>query len=144
VNTIKILYINIILSRLGVSNKKGIFESDRKLLHTGDYELDLSISDFEEQLTRTILSHKGDGLNLNIQSTKKRSYVDIELLVGEEDDEPNIEYLLHFLESFKSKVEKQEQTYKLSDFENYIYIECYSSDESELLIKALEKENVGA
>lgn len=139
---INTLYVTVTLSRWGISNEEGIFESERRHLYSGTYGTTLSTSDFEEKLIRTILSHKGDGLDLNIQTTKIGVYVDIELLIDEKDADPNIDYLVDFLESFHSELEKQEQVDSLPDFERYIYFQCFSPQELEILTKEFKKKNI--
>lgn len=139
---IRILYINIYLSRWGVSNEKGIFESCRKQLHTGLYETEISIESLERKLYHVILSHQGDGLDLNMQTTKQGTYVDVELIVNDGDDAPNIDYLLNFLKPFQSKRKIQGQKYSLSEFEGYIYIQCFSSEDLDSLLKSLKEQKI--
>src|SRR5699024_8422135 len=102
-NIIRKLYIAIIVSRLSLDNRKGVYESEKKQLHTGIYETELKIEDFEDHLVRTILSNKGDGLDLNIYSTKNCTYIDIDLIIHDDETEPNIDYIINFLESFHSE-----------------------------------------
>lgn len=141
-NIIKILYTTIILSRLSINNQNGMFISSKKQLHTGVYEISYSISCFEEKLSQLILSHKGDGLALDIYSSQNDTYVDIELIIGEEDKILDIGYILDFLAPLQCKMEKSKQINRLSNFESYIYMQCSSPDELQCLMKTLEEEIV--
>lgn len=45
------------------------------------------LRNLKKKLIQTIMANKGDGLDLEIHSGNSGIYIDIDLLVGEEDDE---------------------------------------------------------
>src|SRR5699024_7114246 len=114
--------------------------SEKKQLHTGIYETELKIEDFEDHLVRTILSNKGDGLDLNIYSTKNCTYIDIDLIIHDDETEPNIDYIINFLESFHSE-KGHNKINDLKKFDTYIYVESTSTLEMKSLIDALTEES---
>ncbi|GIN59346.1 hypothetical protein J8TS2_36650 [Lederbergia ruris] len=136
------LYITITDSYWGVNKEQGIFESNRKKLYTGIHETKLSIEEFEKQLIHTIMTHKGDGLDLEIHSTKSGTYIDIGLLVDNEENESDINYLIHFLEPYQPKLQEIEKVEKSPSFDGYIYIQYSSPKDLETIIKTFKKENV--
>jgi len=88
------------------------------------------------------MSHKGDGLDLEIHSTKSGTYIDIELLVDEEENESDIDYLINFLEPYKLELQEIEKQDKSPSFGSYIYIQYSTPDDLETIINIFKEKNI--
>ena len=137
-----LIFITINDSCWGIDSEHGIFESKRKQLHTGTYEINLSIAEFEKQLVHTIMTDKGDGLDLEIHSENSGTYIDIDLLVSEKENESDIDYLIKFLEPFQVELKEIEREERLPKFDSYIYVQYSSPKDLEAIMGTFRKENI--
>lgn len=136
------IFINIIDSYWGVDDTLGIYEQGRKHRHSGTYVTNLDINEFEDKLTYVIMVEKGDGLELEIDSVGSNHFIDIVLLLGDENDEEyNIDHILDFLNQFDEANAIDGD--KINNFGSYIYLR-YAPEDTKEITGILEKQGVHA
>jgi hypothetical protein len=132
------LFINIIDSYMGIDDELRIYEQGRKLRFSKTYVTEMDIETLEEKLMYTILTDKGDGLELEINSIGNFHYIDIILLFWDKNDEEyNIDYLIKFLEQFK--VDFDDSNFdELTNYDTFIYIQ-YEPEEFDNITKIFKQ-----
>ncbi|PLR94833.1 hypothetical protein [Bacillus sp. T33-2] len=134
--------INIIDVYFGVNEEKGIHEIGRDIRFSAVYEVDIDIQQLESKLIDEIMQKKGDGIKVEINSFENNHYVDVYLLLGEEqeDDKFNIDFILEFLQQFQRhdlKINK----YNEKNYDKFIYAR-YAPGDYEDISNFLQEEGI--
>lgn len=130
--TLNFIHINIIKSYWNLD----FIEQKRERQYSITISSDITIDEFEEELIKTIMMDKGDGLELNLYSIKNKHFVDVVLLLGDED-EYSIDYLIEFFKQFNEQPEIIFDT-DYDTYDTYLYLK-YAPEEFKDITEILKE-----